>query len=61
MNHINSWETMVPISGPSVASRKDSITSPSDEKVGRRSLELPKVTTVEDEGEGQTKTESDQP
>jgi hypothetical protein len=52
---------MVPISGPSVASRKDSITSPSDEKVGRRSLELPKVTTVEDEGEGQTKTESDQP
>ena len=61
LNHINSWETMVPISGPSVASRKDSITSPSDEKGGRRSLELPRVTTVEDEGEGPTKTESDQP
>lgn len=59
MNHINSWETMVPISGPSVPSRKDSITSPTDEKGGRRSLELPRVTTVEDEGEAQTKTEND--
>ena len=55
LSHINSWETMVPISGPtSVASTKDSVTSP----VEKRSLELPKVTTVEDE-EPTTKTESE--
>lgn len=60
LNHINSWETMVPISGPSLPSRKDSITSPAEEKSGgRKSLELPRVQTVEDEGEVQTKTESD--
>jgi hypothetical protein len=60
LSHINSWETMVPISGPpSVASTKDSVTSPSADK---RSLELPKVTTVEDEGaEVTNKTESDLP
>ena len=52
---------MVPISGPpSSASTKDSVTSPSnEEKAGRRSLELPRVTTVEDEGDGQKKTESE--
>ena len=57
LSHINSWETMVPISGPpSVASTKDSVTSPTE----RRSLELPKV--VEDEGaEITNKTENDQP
>ena len=63
LNHINSWETMLPITGSqsAAASRKDSITSPTlpEERPSRRSLELPKVHTIEDEGEGQNKTESE--
>ena len=67
LNHINSWETMLPIAGPqsAAASRKDSMTSPTlpEERSGRKSLELPKATvqTVEDEADGQTKAESEQP
>jgi hypothetical protein len=52
---------MLPLPPNTAVTRKDSITSPEERTVGRRSLELPKVTTVEDEAEGPTKTETEQP
>lgn len=52
---------MVPINGLTFHSRKESLALTSDDKETKKSLELPKVTTVEDEAEAPIKQESDQP